>query len=244
MKSYLRLSLVLLCFSFLSCSSTDKNSDNPETVFNTAQEFEKDERYEEAIRRYQDVKNKFPYSHFATKAELAIADVHYKDEAYPEAQVSYQSFRDLHPKHAQIDYVVFRIGMSYFMQLPDSIDRDLTLAQDAITAFDDLINNYPKSTYLSEAKEKRNEGLRKLAEKEDYIAEFYFKREMYLSAFKRYEGLIDSYPEYDISALTLSRAAISAHKASRNDKAKIFLKKLRDKYPGSTEYSDARKVLE
>ncbi len=117
----------------------DRKSDTPEGAYAIAEEFDKDERYEEAIRRYTEVKNKFPYSNFATKAELAIADVYYKQESYPEAQVSYQAFRELHPKSPQADYVVYRIGLSYFQQLPTTLDRDLTVAREAISNFDDLI---------------------------------------------------------------------------------------------------------
>jgi outer membrane protein assembly factor BamD len=240
----LNLLLILSCLHFSSCSSTDKSSETPEGVYAIAQEFEKDERYDEAIRRYQEVKNKFPYSNWAAKAELAIADVHYKDEAYAEAQVSYQAFKELHPKHAQIDYVAFRIGMSFYKQLPESNDRDLTLANDAVTAFDDVIKNYPQSEHVAEAKEKREECLKKLAAKEDYIGDFYFKREKFLAAFGRYENLINRYPNLGFDARALSRAAISAHKISREDKSTMYLKKLKAQFPDSPEYFEARKVIE
>ena len=129
----------LLFSTVLACTTMDRKSDTPEGAYAIAEEFDKDERYEEAIRRYTEVKNKFPYSNFATKAELAIADVYYKQESYPEAQVSYQAFRELHPKSPQADYVVYRIGLSYFQQLPTTLDRDLTVAREAISNFDDLI---------------------------------------------------------------------------------------------------------
>src|SRR5690606_33276577 len=98
-------------------------------------------------------------SNWATRAELAIADVHFKDEAYPEAQVAYQTFKELHPRHPKIDYVTFRIGLSFFNQLPTTIDRDLTLAHDAIASFDELINEFPNSEFAKEAREKKAESL-------------------------------------------------------------------------------------
>src|SRR5207253_5847071 len=184
----------LLVFSgLIACSTIDKKSDTPDGAFAIAEEFDKDERYEEAIRRYTEVKNKFPYSNFATKAELAIADVYYKQETYPEAQVSYQAFRELHPKHAQIDYVLFRIGMSYYNQLPSSLDRDLKVAQEVVASFDDLMKRFPNSQYVNEGAEKKLETLKMLAGKEEYIAAFYFKREMFDSALTRYELIISKY---------------------------------------------------
>ncbi len=244
MNAFSKLLIILMCFYFVGCSSTDKNSDTPEGVYAIAQQFEKDDRYDEAIRRYQEVKNKFPYSNWAAKAELAIADVHYKDEAFAEAQLAYQAFKELHPKHPQIDYVSFRVGLSYYKQLPDSIDRDLTLANEAIHAFDDVIKNYSRSEYVKEATEKRADSLKRLATKEDYIAEFYFVREKYLAAFRRYENLLSQYPGQGFEAKALSRVAISAHKISQTDKAISYLKKLKAQFPDSAEYNQARKIIE
>ncbi len=239
-----KLLILPICLYFVACSSTDKNSETPEGVYAIAQGFEKDDRFEEAIRRYQEVKNKFPYSNWAAKAELAIADVHFKDEAFAEAQVSYQAFKELHPKHPQIDYVSFRIGLSFYKQLPDSIDRDLTLAHDAILAFDEVLKNYSKSEYAKESQEKKADCLKKLATKEDYIGDFYFVREKYLAAFKRYESLITLYPGQGFDAKALSRAAISAHKSDHADKAETYLKKLKAQFPDSPEYNEARKIIE
>ena len=56
------------------CASNERNANTPEGAFAIAEEYDKSERYEESIRRYTEVKNKFPYSNFAAKAELAIAD--------------------------------------------------------------------------------------------------------------------------------------------------------------------------
>lgn len=244
MNRLLKLIVILTCFYLAACSSSDKSSETPEGVYAIAQEYENDDRYDEAIRRYQEVKNKFPYSNWAAKAELAIADVHYKDEAFAEAQVAYQTFKELHPKHPQIDYVSFRIGLSFYKQLPDSIDRDLTLAHDAVTAFDDVIKNYSSSEYVKESQEKRADCLKRLAAKEDYIGEFYFIREKYLAAFRRYENLLTQYPGQGYEAKALSRAAISAQKSDQEDKARLYLKKLKAQFPDSPEYNEARKIVE
>jgi outer membrane protein assembly factor BamD len=170
-------SFLFICvssFLITGCSSVEKNSNTPEGAFSIAEDFEKGDRFEEAIRRYTEIKNKFPYSNYALKSELAIADVYYKQESYAEAQVAYQMFKDLHPTFPQADYVQFRIGLSFYQQLPSSVDRDLSQADEAILNLSDVITKYPKSKYVAEAKEKRSAAIRMLAEKEEYIADFYF----------------------------------------------------------------------
>lgn len=238
--------MTLICatgFIVSACSTVERNADTPEGAFAIAEEFEKSERYEEAIRRYTEVKNKFPYSNFATRSELALADVYYKQESYAEAQVAYQMFKDLHPTSPQADYVQFRLGMSYFNQLPSSIDRDLTLANDAILNLSDLIKKYPNSQYVSEAKEKRTSVIKMLAEKEEYIADFYFKREIYDSAVSRYEGLYNNYKGLGFDAKALSRVVISAKKIGDDPKANKYLALLEKNFPGSSELKDAQKEM-
>lgn len=245
MLKTLRVIIILAALGTLvSCASVEKNATTPEGAFAIAEDYDKSERYEEAIRRYSEVKNKFPYSNFATKAELAIADVYFKQESYAEAQVSYQMFKELHPTAPNSDYVQFRIGMSYFNQLPSTIDRDLTLANETILNLTDLIKRFPNSEYAKEAQEKRSAAIKMLAEKEEYIADFYFKRKIFDSALSRYEGLYNNYRGLGFDAKALSRASISAQKLGNTAKAKKYEEILAREFPGSRELRDAEKELE
>jgi outer membrane protein assembly factor BamD len=230
----------LLFLVFCGCSTVDKNTDTAEGAFNVAAEFDKDERYEEAIRRYQEVKNKFPYSRFATLSELAIADAYFKQESFAEAQVAYQSFKDLHPKHAKIDYVTFQLGMSFFNQLPPTIDRDLTLSSSAIASFDEVISQFSASEFVAPAKEKKTAILKMLAEKEQYIAEFYFKNSQYDSALMRFEGLLQRYSGQGFDANALAKSAISAARLGEKDRARKHLSELQRKFPDSSELEMAK----
>lgn len=226
--------------SLVSCSTVEKNSSTPEGAFAIAKEYDDGERFEEATRRYTEVKNKFPYSNFATKAELAIADVYYKQESFAEAQIAYQMFKELHPT-VTADYVQFRIGMSFFNQLPSSIDRDLTQANDTIFNLSELIKKYPNSEFVTEAKEKRTATIKMLAEKEEYIADFYFKRKIFDSALGRYEGLFTTYKGLGFDEKAISRAAICAHKIDDTPKYEKYRKLLSSEFPGSKQDEEVLK---
>ena len=228
------LSLVIL-FSF-GCASEEKNLNTPEGMFAHAKEFDDAERYDLAIQKYSDVRNKFPYSQLATDAELAVADVYYKKESYSEAQLSYQNYRDLHPKHPRIDYVIYKTAMSYFMQLPDSIDRDLSSGADAIYHFNEVIKLFPKSEYAKEALANRNDTFRRLAEKELYIADFYLKNESYSSALRRYEGLLKKYSGQGLDARAHLGIVRAAKKTDDQSKVKTHKAILAKSFPDSTEF--------
>lgn len=212
---------------FVGCSSAEKKENTPEGLLARAQEFENDDRFEEAIRRYQEVRSKFPYSSQALEAELAVADVYFKQESYPEAQTSYQSFRDLHPKHSKMAYVIFRYALSLYMQMPDTIDRDISLAPDTILAFNDLIKKFPQSEFVKESQEKKSELIKKMAEKEIYIGDFYFKRNTFESALPRYEFVIKEYSGIGFDEKALIRAAYSAYKVGDPTKARKYLAQLK-----------------
>ena len=217
----------------VACSSDEKKADTADGAFEVAQQYEKDERFEEAIRRYQEIKNKFPYSKYAVMSELAIADSYFKQESYPEAQVAYQNFKDLHPKHERIDYVTFRLGLSYFNQLPPTSDRDLSLAPKVLLNLEDVMRLYPNSEFVKEAQEKKTAVLKLQAEKEIYIADFYFRKKQWDSARTRYENEVKNYPGQGYEARALSQASICAARASEMDRAREILGQLRERFPDS-----------
>lgn len=233
------LFISVFSLTVFSCASSDKVGSTAEEAFAIAQEFDQKDRYTVAIQRYSDVKNKFPYSSYATLAELAIADVHYRSEAYPEAQVSYQNFRELHPRHPRIDYVIFQVGMSYYQQLPDTFDRDIALANDAVYSFNELIRRFPNSEYFQQAQEYRRKSFTMLNEKELYVADFYFKQKVYLSALLRYESSYKKYPGFGLEPRSLLGAVKSANKLEDREKQSQYYSLLTTKFPESEEAKQA-----
>lgn len=228
----------------MGCSGAGKiDSSTAEGAFKLAQTYEKDERYEEAATYYREVKNKHPYSRFAVLAKLALADIEFKREAYAEAEANYRLFKELHPSHERSDYVTYRLALSIFNQIPSTIDRDLADAKRSLIYFDELISSYPKSEYVEPAKQFRSKAQKMLAEKESYIADFYFKRKFWISALGRYKDLLKSPADLGFERKALLGAALSAHRMKEKDEAQVFLTQLQKKYPNSSEYKQAREEI-
>jgi outer membrane protein assembly factor BamD len=238
------VSLVLfIILGAIGCSTTEKkNTETAESLYQRAETLAKDGRIEEAIAKFQEVKNKFPYSKLATEAELAAADVSYQDESFAEAQASYQLFRDLHPKHAKTPFVIYRLGMSIYKQIPESIDRDLSLAQSGIDTFEELINQFPDSEHVAEAKEKRLDCLRKLAEKELYIANFYLKKKRWESALGRIQGVVKDHKGLGFDERALALAAFAAEQADDKVLANKYGAQLQRDFPGSKEPAEVKRI--
>ena len=244
-----RLTTLLLMLSWVSgCSTVDPNgkivdANSAKGAYLAAMSLEKDERFEEAIAHYSDLKNKYPYSRYATLSELRVAEIHFDREEYLEAENAYKLFKEFHPRHSKIDYVTFRLAMSLYRQLPTSIDRDLSLAHRSIQYFEEVYNSYPNSDYAGSAKDHRKKAFKKLAQKEYYIAHFYYIREMYDSALLRYEHLLKKYRGLGLTEQTLYHATKSAHKLKRYQKAKRYYNALMKNYPNSQEAKNLKLEL-
>ncbi len=236
--------LILLAFFLVHCVSYDDfDTSQASGAYGLAKQLEDDERYEEALMQYQDVKNRFPYSQYKTLAELQIADIQFKKEAFVEAQAAYELFKELHPTHPKIDYVTFKIGESIFNQLPSTIDRDLSVAPLAIRQFDVLIRDFPKSTYVSPAQRKRGEAVSMLAEKELYIADFYFRTDEWQHALVRYEKYMKEFPSHNKQPHAYLQAGLAAEKFGDESKRNELLRSLIDRYPESKEAKKAKGIL-
>lgn len=245
MITSLRLFTITLCFSLtilsLGCVTEPKvNLNSAEGLFTLGEFYEKQDRFEEAISQFKSLSNKFPYSKLAPDAELKVADCYYKKEEFPEAFNAYKNFKELHPRHIRSDYVTYRAAESLREQLPSTVDRDLTNAHQAISFYDELLINYSGSKYAAESKEKKFKLIQMLADKELYIADFYFKQNKYTSALTRYEQFLQAYPQNQKVPHALYNAAYSAKQVDVSDKMQMYLSQLLKNYPNSSEAQGAK----
>jgi outer membrane protein assembly factor BamD len=193
----------------LGCATSD-DSTKPVTYSLTAkQNYEKgmaelkDEDYAEAAKYFQFVKQKYPFSKYAVLAELALADSQFDRENYTEAIDSYKTFARLHPTHDKVEdgYVAFRIGESYFKDmpsdvflLPPSYEKDQSAVMDALRELTDFERRFPDSKYVKRAEELRKQVLQRLVDHEVYVARFYLNSDHPKAAAMRLEGALRRYP--------------------------------------------------
>ncbi len=180
-----------------SCSNIEKiqGADKAETYYLRGEAYLKESSFEQALEKFNLVKNKFPYSKYAVDAELKIADTYYKKEEYMEAQKQYELFAEFHPSDPRRDYAIFQSGMCYDELTPSSVDRDLSYAPKALSEYKTVMELYPNSIYFKDALDKYTKIRIKLAEKEIYIGRFYRKRGRYDSAVERYKGVLNNFSD-------------------------------------------------
>ncbi|RYZ98298.1 MAG: outer membrane protein assembly factor BamD, partial [Proteobacteria bacterium] len=171
----------LLATSLLTgCSTVTIDNDSPaEEQYAEGERLLSKDRYLEAVERYRILKSRYPYSKYAALATLRIGDTHFQEEAFLESASAYKIFRELYPRHEKAPYALYRTGESFYNLLPSSEDRDLEPAQDAIYSYTQLLREFPNSEFEEPAKKRVAELRVRLAAKEEYVGNYYFKRELY-----------------------------------------------------------------
>jgi len=191
--------ITFLLFSFTGCSwfkepDPTKMEKSAQTLVKEGISDYRDGNYREAIKSFTTLRDWYPFSKYAILAELKIADSHYMLKSYEEAIPAYQGFEKLHPRNEAIPFVIYRIGMSWYKQIP-SVDRDQTSAAKAMAEFQRLVKRFPQDPYSVRAAKKINRCKELLAEHEAYVANYYFKTKSYKAALERYEYILTVYPE-------------------------------------------------
>lgn len=166
----------------------------------------------EALKRFNYVRTKFPYSKYAALASLRIGDSYFAQSQMPSAIEAYRRFLQLHPTHPDGPYAEYRIGLAYYEQLPGdwffmppAYEKDLASTEEAEVALRTFLKRHPNSEYAEEISEKLGIVRQRLADHEFFVATFYLRRQKPRAAAQRLQYLLERYPGigFDEEALFL-----------------------------------------
>jgi outer membrane protein assembly factor BamD len=124
-----------------------------------------------------------------------------------------------------------------------SADRDQTATRKALSNFEFVIANYSPSVFSEKAREKVRICKEKLAEKELYIAKYYYKRKRYEGAKSRLQTMVELYPEVEILDEALAYLGRSYRKLGEIDAARKVFTELARNFPDSKYSGEARRNL-
>ena len=167
----------------------------PEQRYELGQKYMKRGYYQKAMEHFSALRNTHRDNPFAVKAELAMGDLYYKQGEYDLARVAYEDFARLHPRHENLDYAVYRLGLSHFRKASRVAARDQTWTQQAVHAWANFERRFPESEYLGEVQEAVSAGRGRLALKELRIARFYANRGAWPAVVARIQPMLRRYPE-------------------------------------------------
>ena len=183
-----------LCVSGCAWWGKKEQATTPQAMYEDAMRLFQKKKYERAAEAFKKFKEEFPLSELTPMVELRTADAYFFDKNYSEAIVLYEEFKKLHPLHPEIPYSIGQLGMCHFKQM-HTLDRDQTETEKAIEQFRYLIENFPQSPHVPEAKAKMKICQKQLADHEFYVAKFYLRMKKYKGALARFEVILQKFPE-------------------------------------------------
>ncbi len=173
---------------------------------------------------------------------LKRAESFHEQEGYAEAIVEYQHFLDLHRNHILAPYAQYRLAVSHFKMI-QTIDRDMTPVKRAQEEFRKLIDEFPASQYEAEARVKIRECKGLLAKNHLFVGTFYYNREQYLAAAKRFEKIVVGYPSTEEAIESKLQLAKTYRKLGALDWARDWAVDLVQQHPRHELREDGLKLL-
>lgn len=230
-----RLLLAFLCVFALA--TPEARAERPRMSAQEAYElglrYLKSGSYTKALEQLNRVRTYYRDDPYALKAELAIADVHFKKNEWDAARVAYDEFQRAHPRYRDLDYVVYRLGLTLYRKAPTVAARDQTWTRQAVDTWTRFGARFPESDWRDEVDTDLGKARARLARKELIVARFYARREAWQSVVGRIEPLLRNYPESPDKFEAIGLLGEAYAGLGRLDLAQAAVERLRTEAPGS-----------
>ncbi|MGP8035010.1 MAG: outer membrane protein assembly factor BamD [Steroidobacteraceae bacterium] len=199
------LCVVLLAVSAGGCRSHREKAlakQTPEQLFKTATKQLANNNYSGAIKVFETLTARFPFTDEARQARIDLIYAYYRAGETESATDAADTFIRENPTHPRVDYAYYLKGLVDFERPPNAIERlfraDLTQrpptnARKAFASFKIVVEQYPKSDYAHDALQRMVYLRDRLASYDVHVARYYLKRGAYVAAAQRAKGAIEQY---------------------------------------------------
>ncbi len=199
------LCVVLLAVCASGCRSHREKAlakQTPAQLFKTATKDLANNNYSGAIKVFETLTARFPFTDEARQARIDLIYAYYRAGETESATDAADTFIRENPTHPRVDYAYYLKGLVDFERPPNAIERlfraDLTQrpptnARKAFASFKIVVEQYPKSEYAHDALQRMVYLRDRLASYDVHVARYYLKRGAYVAAAQRAKGAIEQY---------------------------------------------------
>jgi len=163
------------------------DSKQPDKVlFDRAMDALQHNRFDTARITLQTLINTYPDSEYIARAKLAVGDSWYEEGtsgALQQAEAEYKDFITFFPNMPEAAEAQLKVAGIHYKQM-EKPDRDYTHAKRAEDEYRQMIQQFPDSKLVPEAKQRLRQVQEVLAERECRIGKFYFLRESYAAFYR------------------------------------------------------------
>ena len=175
---------------------------SPEQLYREAIRDIKSSNYPGAIQRYEMLEARYPFSEQAKQGQLDLIYAYYKNRSTDAAIDQSDQFIRENPTHPRVDYAYYVRGLVSFESGANWLERKFKAdiakrppheARKSFQAFQVLVQQYPKSPYAADARQRMIFLRNRLADYEIAVARYYLNRGASVGAANRAKGVIEGY---------------------------------------------------
>jgi outer membrane protein assembly factor BamD len=196
----------------------------------------------DAAKKFTDLGTQYPGSDWARKGLLMTTYAQYTAGSYDDAQTSAERYVKQYPKSDEAAYALYLEASSYYAQILD-ISRDQDRAAKALELFKKVVQDYPKSEYVADAKFKIQVTTDQLAGKEMSIGRFYLNRRNYTAAINRFRAVLTNFQTTRHAEEALYRLTEAYMGLGITDEAQTAAAVLGHNFPDGDWYKNAYALL-
>jgi len=200
-------------------------------------------RLKEASAKFEAIDRQHPYSEFARKAMIMNTFASYRQAKYDEAINSGKRYVSLYPTSDEAAYAQYLVGLSYFRQIRD-VTQDQREARLTAETMGEVVQRWPESEYVEDAKAKIRFAQDQLAGKEMQIGRYYLERREYVAAIRRFRGVVEDYPNTRHVEEALARLTEAYFAMGLVSEAQTAAAVLGHNFPDSKWYKDSYSLLQ
>ena len=244
--------LMAAALAICGCSSTrhKEMQGDPEVLYKRGYELLRDNDFGGAIKVYEALDARYPFSDAARQGRLDLMYAYYKDHQSESAVDAADQFIRENPAHPRCDYANYIKGLVYFERTPNVFERWLRVdlserppsdARKSFVAFQTVVTNYPQSEYAQDARVRLLYLRNRLADYETHVASYYMRRGAYLAAIARAKYTIENYDGAPAVKTSLEIMTDAYRKLGLDDLAEQSASVYRENFPETAERVDKKK---
>ena len=201
----------------------------PDELYSQGESFLEKKQYLEARESFRKIVERHPNSTYAPRARFLIGEAFYREPEFDKAIKEFDIFLAFYPRHQIADLVQYRLAMSYYDQLKP-IEQDQGLTAKALDQFKRLVKEYPDSRYATDALAKIDISRGRQAQKELWVATYYFNQGNPSGARQRLELVLKEYPRTLVVPEALWLLAEVNAREGRDAASRDLLRRLAEEY--------------
>jgi outer membrane protein assembly factor BamD len=198
--------------------------------------------HEGATRRFSQLSKNYPYSEWARRGLIMEAYANYEAQKWEDAITASKSYLSKYPNTKDAPYAQYLMAMSNYNQIPD-VSRDQERSEKALAALEELVQKYPKSEYVSDARQRIQVARDQIAGREMEVGRYYLEKRNFPAAINRFRVVVGKYQTTRHVEEALQRLTEAYMSLGLTGEAQNAAAVLGHNFPDSPWYKDAYALL-